>query len=83
MSVPKPCRHRRSWRRRHAQIHLPSLRGDQALHLVALFERAIAAIWRAHGDDMADELGRLGVHTPMPPDAVIPGNPNADESIDF
>ena len=40
--------------RRHAQIHLPPLDAGYALTLVDIFERAIDAIWRAHGDRMAD-----------------------------
>ena len=38
----------------HAQIHLPPLTADQALLLVNLLDRAIAAIWRTHGEQMAD-----------------------------
>ena len=44
--------------RRHAQLHLPPLDGEEACHLVALLEKAIRAIWRAHGDAMADVIGR-------------------------
>ena len=44
--------------RRHAQIHLPPLDAGYALTLVDIFERAIAAIWRAHGQRMA-ELAQL------------------------
>jgi hypothetical protein len=40
--------------RRHAQIHLPPLDAGYALTLVDIFERAIQAIWRAHGDRTAD-----------------------------
>lgn len=41
-------------RRRHAQLHLPALTADQALCLVHVLERAIDAIYRAHGEAMAD-----------------------------
>ena len=41
---------------RHAQVHLPPLDAGYALTLVGIFERAIAAIWRAHGDRMAELL---------------------------
>jgi hypothetical protein len=37
----------------HAQIHLPPLDAGYALTLVDIFERAIDAIWRAHGPSMA------------------------------
>ena len=40
--------------RRHAQIHLPPLDAGYALTLVDIFERAIEAIWRAHGQRMAE-----------------------------
>ena len=41
-------------RRRHAQLRLPSLDAHEALLLVAICERIIAAVWRAHGEDIAD-----------------------------
>ena len=40
--------------RRHAQIHLPPLDAGYALTLVDIFERAIEAVWRAHGERMAE-----------------------------
>ena len=40
--------------RRHAQIHLPPLDAGYALTLVDIFERAIEALWRAHGERMAE-----------------------------
>ena len=48
--------------RRHTQVHLPPLDAGYALTLVDIFERAIAAIWRAHGDRMAE----MGSSAPMP-----------------
>jgi hypothetical protein len=54
----------------HPQIHLPALDASCALILVDVFERAIAAIWRAHGDAMADLQALRGIETPRPPDAV-------------
>lgn len=41
-------------RRRHAQLHLPPLSARDALALVAVLERAVAAIERAHGDAMRE-----------------------------
>lgn len=41
-------------RRRHAQLHLPPLSPRDALALVAVLERAIAAIERVHGDAMRE-----------------------------
>jgi hypothetical protein len=57
-------------RGRHAQIHLPTLSGEEAYLLVAALERAISAIWRAHGDAMADFQGRVFPDAPPPSDAV-------------
>ena len=37
-----------------AQIHLPPLTTEQAWLLVKVLECAASAIWRAHGDAMAD-----------------------------
>jgi hypothetical protein len=54
----------------HAQIHLPPLDAASALTIVDVFERAIAAIWRAHGDAMADLQAVRGIETPRPLDAV-------------
>lgn len=60
----------------HAQIHLPALDASCALILVDVFERAIAAIWRAHGDVMADLQAARGIETPRPPDAVWESDPD-------
>jgi hypothetical protein len=54
----------------HAQVHLPSVDASTALVLVDVFERAIAALWRAHRHAMADLQARRGIETPRPPDAV-------------
>lgn len=70
-------------RRRRAQIHLPPLTAEEALQIVALLDRAIAAIWRAHGDAMADHQAMRGIETPPPRDAVPDGNPDAPDNIDF
>jgi len=56
--------------RRHAQIHLPPLNGEQAFLLAEALERAVRAIWRAHGDDMADFQARVFPDAPVPRDAV-------------
>jgi hypothetical protein len=72
----------RSRRPPHAQIHLPSLTGEQAYFLVAVLERALAAIWRAHGDDIADFQGRVFPDAPPPPDAVdVIDNRNLDDDL--
>lgn len=60
----------------HTQIHLPPLDGSYALTLVDVFERAITAIWRAHGHAMADLQALRGIETPRPPDAVWTADPD-------
>lgn len=69
--------------RPHAQIHLPPLDPHQALLLVDLLERTSRALWRAHGDAMADRLAALGVDTPPPADAIYTDGPAADSDDDF
>ena len=55
---------------KHARLHLPHMSADEALLVVALLERAVQAIWRAHGDDMANQLAAAaGVEDPRPEDA--------------
>ena len=61
-----------AWKRRgahHAQIHLPPLTAQEALLLCNLLDRAIAALWRTHGDAMADLLACVD------PDAALPSEP--------
>ena len=43
----------------HAQIHFPPLTGEEALLVANLLDRALAALWRTHGDAMADLLACL------------------------
>lgn len=45
-----------------ARLILPPLSGEQALQIVNILDRAIAAIWRAHGDAMGDCLSDLRPH---------------------
>jgi hypothetical protein len=42
-----------------ARLALPPLEGEDALAIVNFLDRAIAAIWRAHGHAMADCLAEL------------------------
>lgn len=44
----------RKHRRPHAQLHLPALTAEQAQLLVNVLERAIEAVYRAHGEAMFD-----------------------------
>jgi hypothetical protein len=68
-------------RRPHAQIHLPPLDAGYALTLVDIFERAITAIWNAHGDSMANLRALRDDHTKSR-DLIPSGDPNAPD-IDF
>jgi hypothetical protein len=64
---PSPRRRRPS--RRHAQVHLAPLDPDQAVALVVALENVIRAVWRAHGDAMADHQARISGDQPRPPGA--------------
>jgi len=67
-----------------ARILLPPLSADYALTLVHILERIAEAIWRAHGDAMADLQAARGIETPRPWDAdwVCP-NPHASDDDDI
>ena len=60
-------------RRPHPQIHLPALEAQEALLLVAICERIITAIWRAHGDAMANV--KANSLAPSPPPAPSDSTP--------
>lgn len=66
-------------RRPHAQIHLPPLSSDYALTLVDIFERAITAIWNAHGDSMSNLRALRGERIKRR-DVIPSGDPNAPDS---
>ena len=69
----------------HAQIHLPPLTAEEALLISNLLDRAIAALWRTHGDAMADLLACLDPDAAMsidPDDSVpTPPAPPTDDDI--
>jgi hypothetical protein len=70
----------------HAQIHLPPLDAGYALTLVDIFERAIAAIWRAHGDHMVElvEMRRANANeSAAETEWVLDGDPNASDDTSF
>lgn len=55
---PLPSGSTRQRRRRaHARIHLPQLTGSEALIVANVMQRAVDAIWRAHGQAMVHALG--------------------------
>jgi len=51
--------------RPHAQLHLPALTAEQALLVVHVLERAIEALYRAHGEAMV-ELTATRIDRPAP-----------------
>jgi hypothetical protein len=65
-----PRRHRVRGRRGF-RIYLPPLDPEQAWTLVILLDRIINALWRAHGDAMADYQGRVWPDLTPPPDAEV------------
>jgi hypothetical protein len=69
----------------HAQLHLPSLEPEAALVVVNVLERAIQAIWRAHGDRMAELLYARHSTSEQRPDSEFAdiGDPNASPDTDF
>lgn len=74
-----------AWKRRgphHAQIHLPPLTANEALLLVNLLDRAIAALWRTHGDAMADLLASLDPHAAVSTDPADVVATTTDPSTD-
>ena len=69
-----------AWKRHgypHAQVHLPPLTGEEALLLCNLLDRAIAALWRTHGDAMADLLACLDPDAPLSAEPSAPPAPFA------
>ena len=67
-------------------LTLPPLDAYDALLVVDVLESVIQALWRVHGDHMADILAREGIDTPAPKEAVYSNNPrvpNDNTDIDF
>jgi len=68
---------------------LPRLSADEAWLVVHLLERIERAVWRAHGEGMADRLkhrspARTGnLFTAAADDLVPDGNPDAPDDVDF
>jgi len=72
-------------KRRHAQLHLPPLEPEVALAVVNVLEQAIQAIWRAHGEGMAEILFRrqLAQEQRRAQEFVDVGDPIAPDDTDF
>ena len=59
---------------------MPYMTADEALTVVALFEKAVEVIWRAHGDAMTARLtAAAGVEPPRPEDACWESNQDAED----
>ncbi len=63
---PRPAAATRRRPPPRAQLHLPPLTAREALLLSNLLDRAITALWRAHGDAMAELLSCLERPRPEP-----------------
>ena len=62
---------------------LPKLSSAEACLLADALQAILYALWRAHGDDLADYYGMLGDQTPRPPGAVwVSDNPD-DQDFPF
>ena len=81
MSAYQPPRRRKV--PRHAQLHLPPFSGAEADLVVRVLERAIDALWRAHGDAIADHRGLLGTEMPRPSDALWSCSATPDDDFPF
>lgn len=54
----------RRWRRRRrTRIELPALTTEEGVLLIELLERMTRALWRQHGGDIADYMGRVDPDT--------------------
>lgn len=61
-------------RQARAQIHLPPLEAHEALRLVQCLESAVAAIWKAHGQQMSELL--LDRHCDAHPETTCEEQPD-------
>lgn len=70
-------------RRHHAQLHLPPLSARDALALVAVLERALAAIERAHGEAMRELREARALEVRARRRGITTANVDADPDADF
>lgn len=67
-------------------LTLPPLDAYAALDIIEALESIIKALWRVHGDQMADIRAREGIDTPAPEGSthsINPGSHNDTSDIDF
>ncbi len=67
-----------STRRRHAQIHLPPMTGEQAHAVATALERALVAVWRTHRDEL-EEIQARPFRDPQPGRTI---RPPSDADVD-
>lgn len=75
-------RPRRRGTPRGARIHLPPMSAQNALLVTDVVERILRALWRAHGDAIADYLGRVDPDRMIAwqsPDDVVTRKPDPDD----
>ena len=70
-------------RRRNARIHLPPLSPTEALTVVRALERAVAAVWRAHGEQMRYELDARALEARARRRGLTIRDRGADPDADF
>ena len=70
-------------RPRHAQLHLPPLSGREALAMVDVLQRAIAAIERAHGGEMRALRDMHRIEAPARRRGLTIYNLDADPDANF
>ena len=86
-------RTRLPWKRtspHHAQVHFPPLTGEEALLVVNLLDRVITALYRTHGDAMADLLACVDPDAsaalqtgPDDQSTAPPSSPSSDDDDNF
>jgi hypothetical protein len=60
------------------RIALPPLDAYEALVVANVLESIVSALWRTHGDHMADIIARAGLDSPSPEDALSTTTPIFD-----
>ena len=65
------------------RLSLPRLSAAEACLLADALQALLYALWRAHGDDLADYFGMLGEQTPRPPSAVWASDNPDDQDFPF
>jgi hypothetical protein len=62
---------------------LPNLPAADIKLLATILDRVLRAIWRAHGNGIADHAAMLGIETPPPVDAIWISDCDDDPDLPF